>query len=69
MECLKEKVKDLSLIPKLGKFCCISWLSDLLKCKLEPVMSIEELKNHIAFEARKEFWKRDQFEFIFRFPS
>ncbi|TYH48243.1 hypothetical protein ES332_D10G054500v1, partial [Gossypium tomentosum] len=41
MECLKEKVKDLSLIPSL----------------LEPVMSIEELKNHIAFKARKEFYE------------
>ncbi|MBA0695566.1 hypothetical protein Goari_002185, partial [Gossypium aridum] len=32
-------------------------LANKFDLKLEPVMSIEELKNHIAFKARKEFYE------------
>ena len=58
MEYLKEKVKDLSLIPGFVESAAFLDCSDLLKSKLDDVMSIEELKERIAFKTRKEFCKR-----------
>ncbi|XP_022715420.1 uncharacterized protein LOC111274780 [Durio zibethinus] len=58
MECLKEKVKDLSLIPVMVESAAFLDSSNLLKCKLDDLMSIEELKECIAFKTRKEFCKR-----------
>ncbi|XWS18729.1 hypothetical protein CRYUN_Cryun32bG0069600 [Craigia yunnanensis] len=58
MEYLKEKVKDLSLIPGFEESATFLDCSNLLKSKLDDVMSIEELKERIAFKTRKEFCKR-----------
>ncbi|XVF27203.1 hypothetical protein REPUB_Repub14bG0086900 [Reevesia pubescens] len=58
MEHLKEKVKDLSLTPGLVESAAFLDCSDLLKCKLDDVMSTEELKECIAFKTRKEFSTR-----------
>ncbi|XWS16070.1 hypothetical protein CRYUN_Cryun34aG0053900 [Craigia yunnanensis] len=58
IEYLKEKVKDSSLIPGLVESAAFLDCSDLLQCKLDEVMSIEELKEYIAFNTRKEFCKR-----------
>ncbi|XVE51716.1 hypothetical protein DITRI_Ditri02bG0063400 [Diplodiscus trichospermus] len=73
MECLKEKLKDSSTIPGLVESAEFLDCSNLLKHKIDDVMSIEELKEYIAFNARKEFRKRyvkdHPCEFIFRFHS
>jgi len=56
MECLKEKVKDLSLAPDGGAVfmdCC-----NLLKCNVEEIMSIEELKACIGSNSKKRLAKR-----------
>ncbi|XVE51715.1 hypothetical protein DITRI_Ditri02bG0063400 [Diplodiscus trichospermus] len=58
MECLKEKLKDSSTIPGLVESAEFLDCSNLLKHKIDDVMSIEELKEYIAFNARKEFRKR-----------
>ncbi|GMI86022.1 hypothetical protein HRI_002271500 [Hibiscus trionum] len=58
MECLKEKVNDLSLIPGMDESAVFLDSSNLLKCKLDEVMSIEEVNKCIAFTTRKEFIKR-----------
>ena len=58
MEYLKEKIKDSSLIPGLVESAAFLDCSDFLKCKLDDVMSIEELKEYIASNTRKEFCKR-----------
>lgn len=58
MECVKEKVKDLSVIPGMDENATFLDSSNLLKCKVDEVMSIEELNECIAIETRKEFRKR-----------
>ncbi|KAE8678367.1 multiple RNA-binding domain-containing protein 1-like [Hibiscus syriacus] len=44
MECLREKVEHLSLIPGMDKSAAFLDYSNLLKFKLGEVMSIEERK-------------------------
>ncbi|MBA0839599.1 hypothetical protein Goarm_005307 [Gossypium armourianum] len=58
MECVKEKVKDLSVIPGMDENATFLDSSNLLKRKVDEVMSIEELNECIAIETRKEFRKR-----------
>ncbi|TYI77898.1 hypothetical protein E1A91_D06G173700v1 [Gossypium mustelinum] len=58
MEGVKEKVKDLSVIPGMDENATFLDSSNLLKCKVDEVMSIEELNECIAIETRKEFRKR-----------
>ncbi|KAE8715071.1 Spc97 / Spc98 family of spindle pole body component [Hibiscus syriacus] len=58
MECLREKVEHLSLIPGMDESAVFLDSSNLLKCKLGEVMSIEEVNECIAFTTRKEFVKR-----------
>ncbi|XVF87046.1 hypothetical protein PTKIN_Ptkin18bG0089200 [Pterospermum kingtungense] len=58
MEYLKEKVKDSKLVPDLVESGDFLDCSNLLKRKLDDVMSIEELKEHIEFNSRKDFCKR-----------
>ncbi|TYI77899.1 hypothetical protein E1A91_D06G173700v1 [Gossypium mustelinum] len=55
---VKEKVKDLSVIPGMDENATFLDSSNLLKCKVDEVMSIEELNECIAIETRKEFRKR-----------
>ncbi|OMO67117.1 Spc97/Spc98 [Corchorus capsularis] len=56
---LEEKVKDLSLVPGMPESAAFLDRSNLLKCELDDdVMSIEELKECISFDASKEFCKR-----------
>ncbi|XVF40010.1 hypothetical protein PTKIN_Ptkin01aG0078400 [Pterospermum kingtungense] len=58
MEYLKGKVKDFSLIPGFIESAAFLNRSDLLKSKVDDMMSIEELEERIAFKTRKEFCKR-----------
>lgn len=56
MEYLKEKVKDLSLVPDgcaVSMDCC-----NLSKCNVEEIMSIEELKACIGPKSKKRLAKR-----------
>lgn len=56
MEYLKEKVKDLSLVPDgcaVFMDCC-----NLLKCNVEEIMSIEELKACVGPNSKKRLAKR-----------
>ncbi|PPS16119.1 hypothetical protein GOBAR_AA04461 [Gossypium barbadense] len=53
-----QKVKDLSVIPGMDENATFLDSSNLLKCKVDEVMSIEELNECIAIETRKEFRKR-----------
>ncbi|XP_059440062.1 uncharacterized protein LOC132172558 isoform X2 [Corylus avellana] len=58
MECLKEKVKNLSLAPDGSAAfmdCC-----NLLKCNVEKIMSIEELKACIDPNSVKSLAKRQR---------
>ncbi|KAK8481260.1 hypothetical protein V6N13_009895 [Hibiscus sabdariffa] len=58
MECLKEKVNNLSLIPGVDESAAFLDSSNLLKCELGELMSTEEVNECIAFTTRKEFLKR-----------
>lgn len=64
MEHLKGKVKDSPLIPGFIESSAFLDCSDLLKSKVDDVMSIEELEECIAFKSRKEFCKR----YVLRLP-
>ncbi|EOY27474.1 Spc97 / Spc98 family of spindle pole body component, putative isoform 1 [Theobroma cacao] len=58
MEYLKEKVKDSSIVSGVAESAAFIDSSNLLKSKLDDMMSIEELKEGIAIKTRKEFCKR-----------
>lgn len=53
MECLKEKVKDMSLVPDLAELAAFIDYSNLLKSSVENILSEEEIKECIGSGKRR----------------
>ncbi|KAK9937074.1 hypothetical protein M0R45_013891 [Rubus argutus] len=58
MECIKDKVKDLPLIPGSDNSAAFMESCNLLKCNLGDIMSLEEIKACIGVDLRKGATKR-----------
>ncbi|XP_062012395.1 uncharacterized protein LOC133728955 isoform X1 [Rosa rugosa] len=58
MTCIKDEVKDLSLVPGFEDSAAFMESCNLLKCDLGDVMSLEEIKACIGIHLRKAASKR-----------